>query len=151
MMHSIMVAVISFLAILGSIVVLISAIGVLRLPGLYLRMHAMSKAGSFGLALLLGACALKLGTLGSALICLLVLFLLFFTTALAGHLVARSAYRSGEVESMGIDELALDLEELDAQSKPGHPTDRHKIPPGVLMSAPVGVPGSEHLPKSPKA
>ena len=44
---------VSILVLLGAFFALVAGIGIVRMPGLYLRMHAATKAGSFGVALLL--------------------------------------------------------------------------------------------------
>lgn len=71
---------------------IVAAIGVTRLPDLYCRMQAASKAGTLGVALLVLAVAVYFNTvtfwtLGST----IVLFL-FLTAPIASHLIARSAY-----------------------------------------------------------
>ena len=48
----------SLLVLAGALISLLGAIGVLRLPDSYSRMHAASKAGVLGAVLLLGAVAL---------------------------------------------------------------------------------------------
>ena len=42
----------------GSMFCLLAAVGILRLPDLYTRMHAASKAGTMGAGLLLAAIAI---------------------------------------------------------------------------------------------
>ena len=46
-------AIVIFFILLGAILCLISAIGVLRLPDVYTRMHAASKASTLGVVLIL--------------------------------------------------------------------------------------------------
>ena len=75
---------------------LVAAIGVLRLPDLYTRLHAASKAGATGA----GAVFLAVGieSLDGAVMlrALLGVVFLLLSTPVSAHLLARAAYRSGE-------------------------------------------------------
>ena len=74
---------------------LIAAIGVLRMPDFYMRMHAATKAGAFGALLLLLAAALHFGTLRAAVTSLAVIVFFYLTTPVAAQTLAESAYRRG--------------------------------------------------------
>lgn len=78
----------------GALFCLIGAIGLLRLPDSYSRMHAASKAGALGAALVLaGVVAATNGEM--ALEALLALAVLLASAPLAAHAVSRSAHRAG--------------------------------------------------------
>ncbi|HQZ02416.1 MAG TPA: monovalent cation/H(+) antiporter subunit G [Thauera sp.] len=78
----------------GALVGLIGAIGVLRLPDSYTRMHAASKAGALGTVLVLaGVAAASEGAV--SLEALFAIVVLLATTPLAAHAVSRAAYRAG--------------------------------------------------------
>lgn len=97
----------SALIVAGALVSLLGAIGVLRLPDSYSRMHAASKAGVLGAVLLLAAVALaSAGEL--ALEALLGVLILLASAPLAAHAIARAAHRSGVKPVLGAlgDELA---------------------------------------------
>lgn len=85
------------LMMMGGVFALAGAIGVLRFPDVFTRMHAASKAGVAGSGL--GLIAVALAAQDAALSARAVLALLFFlmTTPLAAHLVARAALRAGHV------------------------------------------------------
>lgn len=87
----------SFLLLTGSVVSLLSAIGVFRFPDVYNRSHAAAKSSALGvLCILLGTFlyfGLIFGTISVRL--LLVILFVFMTAPLSAHLVCRSAYRSG--------------------------------------------------------
>jgi len=85
----------------------IAAIGVLRLPDLYTRLHAASKAGAVGAGLILVAVALSAFDGAVALRALLGIIFLLLSTPLAAHLLARAAHSGGEraVESTTVDDL----------------------------------------------
>jgi len=75
---------------------LIAAVGVLRLPDLYTRLHAASKAGAIGTGLIFLAVAVA--SLDGAVIlrALLGIVFLLLSTPVSAHLLARAAFRSGE-------------------------------------------------------
>lgn len=78
----------------GTLFCLIGAIGLLRLPDSYTRMHAASKAGALGAALVLaGVAAATSGEV--AMEALLALAVLLASAPLAAHAVSRSAHRAG--------------------------------------------------------
>jgi len=73
----------------------VAAIGIARLPDLYTRMHAASKAGTVGSGLLLLAAGLYSGEL-AVLARALAGFLFFILTApVSAHLLARASHISG--------------------------------------------------------
>jgi multicomponent Na+:H+ antiporter subunit G len=78
---------------LGATFTLIAAIGVVRLPDLYTRMHAASKAGAVGGGLVLLAIALTCFDAGVALRAIVGMVFLLLTTPLAAHLLAMANYR----------------------------------------------------------
>jgi multicomponent Na+:H+ antiporter subunit G len=84
----------ALLAWLSSALLLIGAIGVLRLPDSYTRMHAASKAGALGTAMILaGVAAASEGAF--ALAALFAMAILIATAPLAAHAMARAAHRAG--------------------------------------------------------
>lgn len=86
----------ALLVVVGAGFSLIAAIGVLRLPDLYTRLHAASKAGAIGAGLIFLAVAVA--SLDGAVIlrALLGIIFLFLSTPVSAHLLARAAFRSGE-------------------------------------------------------
>lgn len=98
----------------GTLFCLIGAIGLLRLPDCYTRMHAASKAGALGAALVLsGVAAATSGEV--AMEAAFALVMLLATAPLAAHAVSRSAYRAGHTPITGPlgDALARDQPEID--------------------------------------
>ena len=80
------------IAAIGTFFMLISAIGILRLPDVFARMHAAGKAATLGVSCLLLAAGFYFG--GSHLIRMIILTILFFITApIATTSMARAAYR----------------------------------------------------------
>jgi multicomponent Na+:H+ antiporter subunit G len=83
------------LVIIGSLFALTAAIGLLRLPDLYTRMHAASKAGTLGSCVMLIALAVYADDLAVTVRALggVVFFLL--TAPVSAHLLAKAAHVSG--------------------------------------------------------
>jgi multicomponent Na+:H+ antiporter subunit G len=79
----------------GSLFSLIAALGVLRLPDLYTRLHAASKAGAVGGGMILLAVALVSFDGAVALRALIGIGFLLLTTPVAAHLLARAHHHSG--------------------------------------------------------
>lgn len=87
--------VVAVILIAGALFSLIAAIGIVRLPDLYSRMHAASKAGTVGSGLLLLAVGIHSQDL-SILARALAGFVFFALTApIAAHLLARAAHEAG--------------------------------------------------------
>ncbi|MCU0788324.1 MAG: monovalent cation/H(+) antiporter subunit G [Verrucomicrobia bacterium] len=82
------------LMVAGSLFVLVAAVGVLRLPDVLCRMHAATKAGAFGTALLLVAAALVFASPAAVAKAMLVILFFYVTAPVAGHLLGRAAYTS---------------------------------------------------------
>ena len=78
---------------------LLAAIGVLRLPDLYTRLHAASKAGVVGAGLILCAVAIVSGDGPTILRGGLGIVFLLLSTPVAAHLLARAALKAGEPAS----------------------------------------------------
>jgi multicomponent Na+:H+ antiporter subunit G len=91
----------------GSAFSLLAAIGVLRLPDLYTRMHAASKAGAVGGGLVLLAVALVSFDGSVALRAIIGTGFLLLTTPVSAHLLAQVSHRGGYQSdvNMALDEL----------------------------------------------
>lgn len=99
------------LLIVSAIFALAAAIGILRLPDLYTRTHAASKAGTLGAGLALIAIAIY-SLDGSVALRALAGFVFFLLTApVSAHLLARAAYIAGYKpgENTTINELENDI------------------------------------------
>jgi multicomponent Na+:H+ antiporter subunit G len=81
--------------IVGSIFALLSAVGVLRMPDVFTRMQASTKASTLGLGCLLIGAALQFDDAGSLIRLICIGGFLLLTTPLAAHVIARAAYRAG--------------------------------------------------------
>jgi len=96
-----------FLIASGTFFMVIAAIGLLRLPDLFTRMHASTKAVSLGVGILLIATAAYYGAYGIWTKALLTTVFIFLTAPVASHMIARAAYltRVPRWEKTVIDEM----------------------------------------------
>ncbi|SDU12853.1 monovalent cation/H(+) antiporter subunit G [Halopseudomonas salegens] len=100
------------LILLGGIFSLLGAVGVLRLPDAYTRMHSASKAGALGAILvLLGALAATDGARWFAV--LLAVLVVLMTAPMAAHAISRAGHRAGFKPEVGPLGDALEHEEYD--------------------------------------
>ena len=83
------------LILVGLFFLLVAAIGVIRLPDVYTRSHAVSLTDSLGAFFLLGGLALYEGFSTNLVKILVVLVLLYLLNPVIAHATVRSAYRSG--------------------------------------------------------
>lgn len=71
---------------------LVAAIGLLRLPDLYMRTHAVTKAGTLGVGLILLAAAVSFGDLSVAARAIVVLLFVLLTAPVSAHMIGRAGY-----------------------------------------------------------
>lgn len=76
----------------GAAFALLAALGVLRLPDVFTRMQASTKASTLGLGCLLVGAALQLGDFDSAIRALSTAAFILLTTSVAAHVIARASY-----------------------------------------------------------
>ena len=82
----------AILWIAGSAFALLAALGVLRMPDVFTRMQASTKASTLGLGCLLIGAGLQLGDFGSVIRVVSIGAFVLLTTPVAGHVIARAAY-----------------------------------------------------------
>lgn len=78
----------------GVILMATAAIGIVRMPDLYLRASVSSKAATLGTGFLMLACAFYFDDLGVSSRALAVVVFMMLTAPVAGHMIGRAAYRS---------------------------------------------------------
>lgn len=127
-------AIVLILVVLGTIMTLLSSLGVIRLPDVYTRAHATTKSATLGiLFILLGAFIhfLYSHQIISVRLLLGIVFV-FLTAPVGGHLIIRSAHRSGvPLAAISVqDELRDDLEKQakleEKQQEAGENRDKKK-------------------------
>ena len=108
-------AVVVALIVVGVFFLTVGTIGLLRLPNVYNRMHATTKATTMGSSSIAVATWVYYAPAGEGLPALVTVLFLFLTAPTGAHLISRSAAR-------------MDIEFLEGVSWPG-PTDQHSDSP----------------------
>jgi len=83
------------LLVVGALFMLLGALGVLRLPDLFMRLQAATKASTLGAGCLLLGVAVHFQDLGVATRAVLVIGFFFLTAPVGAHMIARAAYAVG--------------------------------------------------------
>ena len=76
----------------GAAFALLAAVGVLRMPDVFTRMQASTKASTFGLGCLLIGAALQMGDIASFIRVASIGAFVLLTTPVAAHVIARASY-----------------------------------------------------------
>lgn len=87
----------SMFLILGTLLLLIAGVGIIRMPDLFLRMSASTKAATLGTGLILLGAVFHFGETIVLLRALLIIAFIFLTAPVSAHMIGRAAYR-GEVK-----------------------------------------------------
>ena len=97
----------AILLLVGSVFATLGALGILRFPDLYTRLHAASKAGPLGAGLILLGAGLSTGDPWTILRTVVGLVFLILVSPVSSHLLARSAAKAGVQPSstLSINEL----------------------------------------------
>jgi multicomponent Na+:H+ antiporter subunit G len=85
----------SALIVIGGAFMLLAGVGILRMPDLFMRMQAATKAATLGAGCMLLAVAVHFGELTVVARALLVIAFVFLTAPVAAHMIARAAYSVG--------------------------------------------------------
>ncbi len=88
-------ATVALLVAAGVFFVFVGAVGLIRLPDVYTRAHASSKADTLGAGFALAAVALSFGFTSHAVKTALLLIFVYVSSPTAAHAISRAAYRSG--------------------------------------------------------
>lgn len=75
---------------LGTFLVLVAALGLLRMPDLYIRMHASTKAGTVGLGFILIAVGLYFRDLTVTSRVIGIIFFILLTAPVAAHVLGKA-------------------------------------------------------------
>lgn len=99
--------VVVLLSAVGTAFMLVSAIGIVRLPDVLSRMHAAGKASTLGVSCILLGAGWHYG--GSEMVRIIALIVLFYITApIAATAMARAAYRFTEHSEFYLDRNDMD-------------------------------------------
>ena len=107
---------IAWFVIWGSLFVALAALGILRMPDLYSRLHAASKAATLGVAFLAFALVLHFDEWSVGFRAIAFGLVLFLTAPISAHLIARAAFvAKTEVAEAVVDDTGS-LDESTARS-----------------------------------
>ncbi len=126
----------AILLLAGGFFCLSAGLGVVRLPDVFTRMHASTKAGTLGAGLILVALAVQFGDLSTVSRAVAAIVFLMVTAPVAAHMIGRAAYltRTPLWDKTVVDEIAqrglclTRSDALEGQTQPTPPPDR--IAPG---------------------
>ena len=106
----------------GALLALIAAIGILRFPDVLTRMHSATKPQVLGLLLVLLGLGLRLRDVRSIGLLALVALFQLVTSPIASHMVGRASFRAGHVGAdLVVDELTDVLPPPEAPPPPDEP------------------------------
>lgn len=88
-------AITAILMLAGGALMLLAAIGVIRMPDLFTRMQASTKGASLGAGLMLAGVAVHFGELGVTTRVVIIIGFIFMTAPISAHLIARASYFVG--------------------------------------------------------
>ena len=116
-------AVTAVFVVVGALMSLGAAIGLLRFPDLMSRMHAATKPQVLGLFLMLAAIGLQMRTWWVWPVLLVAWIFQLLTAPVSAHMVGRSAYRTkhGHREKLTKDELEAVVQRAAAGQEPSEP------------------------------
>lgn len=84
----------SVLILMGTVFMIISAIGLIRLPDFYIRNSASTKATTLGLGLILLGIGIYFNRFQVFMEITAILFFILLISPLAAHIIARAAYKT---------------------------------------------------------
>ncbi len=80
---------------LGALFIFLAAVGLVRMPDLYLRISVTTKAATLGIGLLLVAAAIYFSTLSITSRVIAIIFFMLLTAPVGAHLIGRASYFTG--------------------------------------------------------
>jgi len=85
----------SALLLFGGFMMFVSALGLVRFPDLFTRMHAAAKTGTVGITALMLGVAVHFQQFEITVLSLLIVAFFFLTVPIAAQLISRAAYEGG--------------------------------------------------------
>lgn len=79
----------------GALFMLLAAVGVARMPDVFMRMHSSTKSATLGAGCIMLGAALFFNDFAIAVRALAIVAFLFATAPVAAHMIGRAAYLSG--------------------------------------------------------
>lgn len=93
--------------VLGAFFMFLAGLGTLRFPDIYSRMHAATKAASFGIGLLMTAFLIFYFSWSLLILGGLIVMFVFITVPVAAHMLGRAGYllNAPQYEKTSVDEM----------------------------------------------
>lgn len=85
--------IIAVLLILGGFFCFIAGLGLLRLPDIFIRLHASTKAGTLGVGMIVTAVMLADQNTVTCIKAVSIILFIMVTSPVAAHMIGRSVYR----------------------------------------------------------
>jgi multicomponent Na+:H+ antiporter subunit G len=103
-------AVTVILMVVGAVLTLLAALGMVRMPDVYSRMQSATKASTLGIGCTMLAVAIDFGDLAITTRVVLIVAFVFLTAPISAHMIGRAAYYVGVPlwEGTTVDELRGD-------------------------------------------
>ncbi len=111
------------LSMAGVAFMLVSAIGLIRLPDIFSRMHAAGKASTAGVSCLLLAAGIYFWDANLFWRMILLIVLIFATAPIATTAMARAAYRTGSLRQLNLNRDEMGGKALPASAPQSAPVD----------------------------
>ncbi|HMO85470.1 MAG TPA: monovalent cation/H(+) antiporter subunit G [Lacipirellulaceae bacterium] len=108
----------SVLLVVGGVFMMLAGVGVVRMPDLFMRMQAATKAATLGAACMLLGVAFHFEDLSVASRAIMVAAFLMLTAPVAAHVIARASYSVGVPlwEGTVVDALRDDRPDMEASA-----------------------------------
>lgn len=90
-----MIAMVSILVVIGAAFICVAAVGVARMPDVYIRLHSSTKAATLGVGFVLIGAILFFAETAVTVRALLVLAFIILTVPLSAHVIGRAAHGAG--------------------------------------------------------
>lgn len=87
--------IIMILSTIGAIFILLAAVGVVRMPDIYLRISVTTKAATLGVGLVLVAASVYFADMSVTSRVIAIICFLFLTAPISAHMIGRAAYFTG--------------------------------------------------------
>ncbi len=104
---------------IGILFIVISAIGIIRMPDVYTRMSAVTKAVTLGVGFILLGVIIHFNETGILIKCTIIFAFLLFSLSVAAHVIGLTAYRQNTpmTDLTFLDELARDEKDVSGKGE----------------------------------
>src|SRR5690554_11209 len=80
---------------IGTLSILLAAVGIVRMPDIYLRISVTTKAATMGIGLILIGAAMYFNELGITSRVIAIIFFMLLTAPVGAHMLGRASYLTG--------------------------------------------------------